>query len=113
MHLRGPWPRACGHSHSNPNRWGRWMRHRMRPTRRARLPPGLPKSSTALPDGNRADRTVQMHLALVASHPVQYQAPLFRELARRFDLTVFFAHRATPQDQADAGFGVGFDWDVD
>jgi len=26
---------------------------------------------------------------------------------------VFFAHRATPADQANAGFGVGFDWDVD
>src|SRR5882672_10105814 len=54
-----------------------------------------------------------MRLAVLASHPVRYQAPLFRELARRLDLTVFFAHRATPQDQAAAGFGVGFDWDVD
>jgi glycosyltransferase involved in cell wall biosynthesis len=54
-----------------------------------------------------------VRLAVVASHPVQYQAPLFRALAQRFDLTVFFAHRATPQDQADAGFGVGFDWDID
>jgi glycosyltransferase involved in cell wall biosynthesis len=26
---------------------------------------------------------------------------------------VFFAHRATPADQANAGFGVNFDWDVD
>jgi glycosyltransferase involved in cell wall biosynthesis len=77
------------------------------------LPPGLPKSSTALPVSNRAERAGRMRLAGVASQPVQYQAPLFRELARRFDLTVFFAHRATPQDQADAGFGVGFDWDVD
>lgn len=54
-----------------------------------------------------------MRLAILASHPVQYQAPLFRELARRLDLTVLFAHRATPQDQADAGFGIGFDWDLD
>ena len=54
-----------------------------------------------------------MRLAIVASHPVQYQAPLFRELARRMDVEVFFAHRATRADQADAGFGVGFDWDVD
>ena len=53
-----------------------------------------------------------MRLAIIASHPIQYQAPLFRELARRIDLTVFFAHRATPTDQANAGFGVGFDWDV-
>ena len=52
-------------------------------------------------------------LAIVASHPVQYQAPLFRELASRLDLRVFFAHRATPADQARAGFGVEFDWDAD
>jgi glycosyltransferase involved in cell wall biosynthesis len=54
-----------------------------------------------------------MRLAVVASHPIQYHAPLFRTLARQIDLEVFFAHRATPKDQAQAGFGVGFDWDVD
>jgi glycosyltransferase involved in cell wall biosynthesis len=54
-----------------------------------------------------------MRLAVIASHPVQYHAALFRILARQLDLTVFFAHRATPQDQADAGFGVRFDWDID
>ena len=54
-----------------------------------------------------------MRLAIVASHPIQYYAPLFRQLARRVELTVFFAHRATPADQAKAGFEVGFDWDVD
>jgi glycosyltransferase involved in cell wall biosynthesis len=54
-----------------------------------------------------------MRLAVVASHPIQYHAPLFRELARRLDLAVFYAHRATSSDQARAGFGVGFDWDVD
>src|SRR5438477_90279 len=32
-----------------------------------------------------------MRLAVVASHPVQYQAPLFRQLPQRFDVTVFFA----------------------
>jgi glycosyltransferase involved in cell wall biosynthesis len=51
-------------------------------------------------------------LAVVASHPVQYQAPWYRELAARVDLTVFFAHRATAADQARAGFGVPFEWDV-
>src|SRR5262249_17425222 len=54
-----------------------------------------------------------MRLAIVASHPIQYHAPLFRELAKRLDLMVFFSHRATPTDQAKAGFGVPFDWDVD
>lgn len=52
-------------------------------------------------------------LAVVASHPVQYYAPLFRELARRVDLTVYYCHRASQSDQARAGFGVGFEWDVD
>jgi glycosyltransferase involved in cell wall biosynthesis len=54
-----------------------------------------------------------MRLAVIASHLVQYYAPLYRELARRMDLTVFYAHRATPADQSKAGFGVAFDWDVD
>ena len=54
-----------------------------------------------------------MRLAIVASHPIQYYAPLFRALAKRLDLTVFYAHRATPHDQAQAGFGVGFNWDID
>jgi glycosyltransferase involved in cell wall biosynthesis len=52
-------------------------------------------------------------LAVLTSHPIQYYAPLFRELARRFDVHVFFAHRATAEQQAAAGFGVAFDWDVD
>jgi glycosyltransferase involved in cell wall biosynthesis len=54
-----------------------------------------------------------MRLAIVTSHPIQYQAPLFRELATGLDSTVFFACRATPRDQADAGFGTAFEWDVD
>lgn len=54
-----------------------------------------------------------MRLAIVASHPIQYYAPLFRVLAMHLDLMVFYAHRATPTDQAGAGFGVEFDWDID
>jgi glycosyltransferase involved in cell wall biosynthesis len=54
-----------------------------------------------------------MHLGIVTSHPIQYQAPLFRELAKRIELTVYFAHRATGSDQAEAGFDQGFDWDTD
>jgi len=54
-----------------------------------------------------------MRLAIVASHPVQYQAPLFREVARHLNIVVFYAHRASQADQAKAGFGVHFDWDVD
>jgi glycosyltransferase involved in cell wall biosynthesis len=54
-----------------------------------------------------------MHLGIVTSHPIQYQAPLFRALAACVDLTVYFAHQASGTDQAEAGFDVGFDWDTD
>jgi glycosyltransferase involved in cell wall biosynthesis len=52
-------------------------------------------------------------IGFLVSHPIQYYAPIFRELAKRCDLTVFFAHRQTAEQQASAGFGVAFDWDVD
>ncbi|MEM1300698.1 MAG: glycosyltransferase family 4 protein, partial [Pseudomonadota bacterium] len=52
-------------------------------------------------------------LAILTTHPVQYYAPLFREIADRIDLTVYYAHRATPEQQAASGFGTAFDWDVD
>jgi glycosyltransferase involved in cell wall biosynthesis len=54
-----------------------------------------------------------MRLAIVSSHPIQYHAPLFRALTGLVDLHVYFAHRATGDDQARAGFDVGFDWDTD
>lgn len=52
-------------------------------------------------------------IAIVSSHPIQYQAPLFRALARVVDLRVFYAHRQDASQQAAAGYGVPFDWDVD
>lgn len=54
-----------------------------------------------------------MRLAVLTSHPIQYYAPIFSELARRMDVVVYFAHKATPEQQAAAGFGTAFDWDVD
>jgi glycosyltransferase involved in cell wall biosynthesis len=52
-------------------------------------------------------------LAVLTSHPIQYYAPLFRALARAVDLRVLFAHHASPAEQAKAGFGTPFAWDVD
>lgn len=54
-----------------------------------------------------------MRLGILASHPIQYQAPWFRRLAKETDLHVFFAHRQSAVEQGKAGFGVAFDWDVD
>jgi glycosyltransferase involved in cell wall biosynthesis len=48
----------------------------------------------------------------VASHPVQYQAPWYRALAQIADVQVFFAHRPSADEQAQAGFSVPFEWDV-
>ena len=53
-----------------------------------------------------------MKLGVLATHPIQYHAPLYRALAGALDLEVYFAQRQTAQGQADAGFGVAFEWDV-
>lgn len=52
-------------------------------------------------------------VAFVTSHPIQYQVPVFRELARRDDLEfqVLFAMLPDAKVQG-AGFGVAFQWDV-
>ena len=55
-----------------------------------------------------------LRIRLVATHPIQYQAPLFRAVAARsaWDFQVWYCHRATAEEQGDAGFGVPFEWDV-
>ena len=57
---------------------------------------------------------IPLRLGVLATHPIQYHAPLYRELAATedVDLTVFFCHRPTPKEQG-VGFGVEFEWDVD
>jgi glycosyltransferase involved in cell wall biosynthesis len=56
----------------------------------------------------------QLRLGVLASHPIQYHAPLHRTLAAMPDvsLTVYFAHRPTPDEQG-VGFGIPFAWDED
>jgi len=53
-------------------------------------------------------------VACLASHPIQYQAPLYRHLARNpaLDLTVLFLSDHSLSEHYDAGFGVSFEWDV-
>ena len=54
-----------------------------------------------------------MKLAIAATHPVQYQVPWYRALARRdgVDLTVYYALLPDPGQQG-VGFGTDFAWDV-
>ena len=53
-------------------------------------------------------------VACLVSHPIQYQAPLFRYLAARpgIDLTVFFLSDLSVHAYRDSGFGVNVKWDV-
>jgi glycosyltransferase involved in cell wall biosynthesis len=53
-------------------------------------------------------------LAFITTHPIQYQAPIFRSLAAhpKLSLEVFFCHEASSEEQAEAGFGVEFNWDI-
>ncbi|MEZ6131840.1 MAG: glycosyltransferase family 4 protein [Planctomycetaceae bacterium] len=54
-----------------------------------------------------------LRVAFVTSHPIQYQVPVFRHLARRDDLDfqVLFAMLPDAATQG-AGFGVEFEWDI-
>jgi len=56
---------------------------------------------------------MSLRIGFLISHPIQYYTPIFRELSGLCDLTVFFAHHQTAEQQARAGFGVAFDWDID
>jgi glycosyltransferase involved in cell wall biosynthesis len=54
-------------------------------------------------------------LAIVATHPIQYYAPLFRALANRDDLAVhvFYGwHGAAGTSAHDPGFGQDVEWDI-
>jgi glycosyltransferase involved in cell wall biosynthesis len=53
-------------------------------------------------------------LAILTTHPIQYHAPWFRCLAAEpgLSIEVLYCHNATAREQANAGFGVEFDWDV-
>lgn len=53
-------------------------------------------------------------LAVVATHPIQYYAPLFRLLTQRgrADLKVFYTWSQTKEKVNDAGFGKAIKWDI-
>ncbi len=59
--------------------------------------------------------TQPFKVAHLVSHPIQYFAPLYRELARRpeVDLTVYFCSDASAGSFYDAGFDREIAWDTD
>lgn len=55
------------------------------------------------------------NIAIITTHPIQYQAPLFRAIAKEQDieLTVFFGSKhGVDADKIDPGFGKAFAWDI-
>jgi glycosyltransferase involved in cell wall biosynthesis len=55
-----------------------------------------------------------LRLAYFVSHPIQYQAPLLRRIARErdVDLKVFFSSNLSVRGYRDPGFGVSVKWDI-
>jgi glycosyltransferase involved in cell wall biosynthesis len=53
-------------------------------------------------------------LAIVATHPIQYYAPIYRELAWELEgaLKVYFDRIPTAEEQGSA-YGVSYEWDMD
>lgn len=52
-------------------------------------------------------------LAIVVSHPIQYHSPLFREVARHFDVKVYYCFNPNSKQIGESGFGIEFKWDID
>ncbi len=58
---------------------------------------------------------MKRRLAIVTTHPIQYNAPLFKCLGERgiIEIMVFYTWgEAVQQDKYDPGFGVNVNWDV-
>ena len=55
-----------------------------------------------------------VRLAYLVSHPIQYQVPLLRRIAKEpdIDLTVLFGSDFSVRGYKDKGFGVAVKWDV-
>lgn len=74
---------------------------------------------TPVPDASDPDPALSgatsplLRIGVLASHPIQYQAPIFRALATQADLHVYFAQRITAEQLGREGFGNAFEWDVD
>ena len=56
-----------------------------------------------------------MRLAIITTHPIQYNAPLFRHLAKygNIDLKVFYTWGQSKEAVYDPGFGILRSWDLD
>lgn len=53
-----------------------------------------------------------MKILIFATHPIQYQVPIYRELSKHYDLKVIYLLEQTKKGHAQSGFGVEFEWDI-
>jgi len=54
-----------------------------------------------------------MRLAIITSHPIQYNAPFFAALAKELDVHVFYTWgKAWLKDKYDPDFGTSVQWDI-
>src|SRR6266545_22247 len=89
------------------------------PATSARSAPGHRRRTNIVRGLRRAasmkGREEPVRLAHLISHPIQYFAPLYRELSRRpeVDLTVYYYSDATTGAHLDVGFGREIAWDAD
>jgi glycosyltransferase involved in cell wall biosynthesis len=75
-----------------------------------------PNSELPVPAGTVLPAVIRspIRIGVLATHPIQYHAPLYRTVGSTpgVDLTVYFAHKPTSVEQG-IGYGVPFAWDVD
>lgn len=66
-------------------------------------------------NGQRPEGPPKPRLGILATHPIQYQVPLYRELVRRdrIDLEVAFLSDMGHRPYLDPGFGIPLAWDID
>src|SRR5207244_6752335 len=80
---------------------------------RRRVGVGAGQTARRCPREGRAVKPVRV--TIVETHPIQYNAPLFRHIAAHcpeLDVTVLYASRPTPAQQA-VGYAHEFTWDSD
>ena len=75
----------------------------------------MPIAKQSSRGGQVSRASSRARLGVLATHPIQYQAPLYQELARRgaVDLDVAYLSSAGATPFRDQGFGVTLAWDID
>ncbi len=65
-------------------------------------------------NGSDAAKTSHIRIAIVVSHPIQYFAPWYRELAgmQGVDLKVFYCRPQSTRNHFDPGFAIEVRWDI-